>query len=180
MNKMNHYFAILCLGWLLVQSPYLPPRSAPHPLKMCVCDVKPRPGATGQLTLKFKFFWDDLETVLEKQTGRALTLIRPSSENDQLLTAFVRANFDLKINGAPIALRLAHSEVQDVVLIVEFTGDDFRPAPVYEVDLTNQILLDAFSDQYNLVRFDFFADGNLETLRFERADRRLFKTVSKK
>lgn len=147
-----------------------------HPLKICVCDAK---YANQQFTLKFKFFWDDLEATLEKQTGRALSLNVPSAENDRLVADFVRKNFDLKINALPIQLRHTHSEINDVMLITEFSGDGLQPASQYAVDLTDQILLDVFPDQYNLVRFDFFGTGNLETLRFERAERHLTKTIQR-
>ncbi len=147
-----------------------------HPLKICVCDAR---YANQQFTLKFKFFWDDLETTLEKQTGRDLSLNIPSSENDRLVSEFVRKNFDLKINTLPIQLRHLHSEINDVMLIMEFAGDGFQPADRYTVDLTDQILLDVFPDQYNLARFDFFGTGNLETLRFERSERHLTKTIQR-
>lgn len=153
---------------------------APHPLKMCVCDVKYRPDAPGMLSFKFKFFWDDLEAVLEKRSGRDLSLNRPSPDNDRLLAEFVRTYFELKIDDRPVPLTLVRSDVQDVVLVVEFTGGPVAASPSYRVDLRNAILLDAFPDQYNLVRFDFFGDGNLTTLRFEKAENRLVKTISKR
>ena len=81
------FFSALCLmRWTV------------HPLKMTVCDVKYQ-SDKAQLTLKFKFFWDDLESVFEKQTGRLLDLTQPSAENDQLLAVFITQNFDLMING---------------------------------------------------------------------------------
>ena len=147
-----------------------------HPLKMSVCDVKYH-ADKSQLTLKFKFFWDDLEAVLEKQTGRALTLNKPSPENDQLLAVFINQHFQLKINALPIKPRLYRSSVQDVMLVVECLGEGFRPAPSYQVDLSDQILLDVFPDQYNLVRFDFFGNGNLETMRFEKTERNLVRVI---
>lgn len=148
-----------------------------HPLKMSVCDVK---CAVGQerLLLKFKFFWDDLEATLEKQTGRDLTLTQPSPARDQLLATFINQYFQLKINGLAVKPRLFKTEAQDVLLVVECLGEGFRSAPTYSVEVTNKILLDVFPDQYNLVRFDFWGNGNLETLRFEKAERYFSKTFS--
>ena len=147
-----------------------------HPLKMCVCDAKYQ-AEKGLFSLKFKFFWDDLEAVLEKQTGQELSLTSLSPENDRLVTAFIQRQFDLKINQLPIQIQFTRSSIQDVVLILEFEGKGFRPADAYAIDLTNKILLDVFPDQYNLVRFDLFGDGNLETMRFERNERQLTKMV---
>lgn len=154
-------------------------RAMMHPLKMCVCDVKYFPEKR-QLGLKFKFFQDDLEATLEKQTGRDLDLRKPSPENDRLLDAFVKKDFQLNINGATMAMRYVKAEFQEPVLQVEWVVDAFPAADAYAIDLRNQILLDVFSDQYNLVRFDFFGDGNLETLRFERAERFLSKYIRKR
>ncbi|MBL7826830.1 MAG: hypothetical protein JNJ57_09380 [Saprospiraceae bacterium] len=150
---------------------------ADHPLKMSVCDVKYHPDK-GHLTLKFKFFWDDLEAYLEKQTGRQLTITQRSSENDQVLSAFIHRNFTLKINQMPILPRLYTTSVQDVVLVVESIGQGFQPAASYEVEVTDRLLLDAFSDQYNLVRFDFWNNGNLETMRFEKTEEYLRRKIA--
>lgn len=147
-----------------------------HPLKMCVCHAKYQPE-TGRLNLTFRFFRDDLEWALEQQTGRDLDLSQITAGNNRLLTDFVQKQFDLNINRQHIQLRHTTSSIEDVVLVVEFFAEHFTPAAVYDIDLSNQILLDVYPDQYNMVRFDFFGDGNLETMRFERAERRLVKQI---
>jgi len=168
---MKHAF--LLFGFLLLVA-----AQPVHALKMCVCDAKYHPDAQ-QLTLKFKFFWDDLEATLEKQTGRELDLTKINADNNRLLADFVRKQFELKINNSAIDLQLVRSEIQDVVLLVEFTSQILPAAKSYAIDLRNEILMDAFSDQYNIVRFDFFGDGNYETMRFERAERHLRKQAGK-
>ncbi len=145
---------------------------------MCVCDVKYR-STEKQLTLTFKFFWDDLQAVLEKETGKKVDLTKINAKNSELVAAFVRRQFDLKINNQTITLRPVRAEIQDVVLLVEFSGEGLSPALAYAVDLRNEILMAAFSDQYNIVRFDFFGDGNYETLRFERDERHLTKQAKR-
>ena len=150
-----------------------------HPLKMCVCDVKQLPESQ-QIALKFKFFWDDLEATLEKQSGQKLDLKTPSEQTRRVLDDFLQKNFQLKINGQILPFRFERLEFQEPVLLVEWRVDHFKPGPQYFIELQNQILLDVFSDQYNMVRFDFFGDGNLETLRFERAERFLTKTITKR
>ncbi len=168
---MKHYFFLLVFLSLTAFSPA-------HPLKMCVCDVKYH-ASNQRFTLKFKFFWDDLQATLEKETGKKLTLTQITPENSRLIADFVRRQFDLKVNNSAISLTHVRSEVQDVVLMVEFSGESLAPAPSYAIDLRNEILMAAFSDQYNIVRFDFFGDGNYETLRFERAERHLTKNVKR-
>ncbi len=149
-----------------------------HPLKMSVCDVKYH-ADKSYLTLKFKFFLDDLEAVLEKRSGKNLTLGQPGSENDQALAIFINQYFQLSINGQPVVPRLYRSYPQEVMLVVECMGEGFRAAPVYHIDLSNQLLLDIFPDQYNLVRFDLWGDGNLETFRFEKSERRLVRDLQR-
>ena len=151
-------------------------RPAVHPLKMCVCQAK-HVSATGRLHLTFRFFHDDLEWALEKQTGRELDLTKITAENNRLLTQFVQNHFDLNINQQHLTLRPTAASLEDVVLIIEFDAEGFKPASSYQVDLTNSILLDVFPDQYNIVRFDFFGNGNLETMRFEREEKRLKREV---
>lgn len=168
---MKHFFLLASFIGLTAFAPA-------HPLKMCVCDVKYHPS-NRQFTLKFKFFWDDLQATLEKETGKKLNLTQITPDNSCLVADFVRRQFDLKINNSAISLNHVRSEVQDVVLMVEFSGESVAPASAYSVDLRNEILMAAFSDQYNIVRFDFFGDGNFETLRFERAERHLTKTVKR-
>jgi len=168
---MKLFFLLLGFWCLTAFSPV-------HPLKMCVCDVKYH-ASTQQFTMKFKFFWDDLQATLEKETGKKLALTQITPENSCLITDFVRRQFDLKINNRAITLQHVRSEVQDVVLLVEFSGESLQPASTYSIDLRNEILMAAFSDQYNIVRFDFFGDGNYETMRFERDERHLTKQVKK-
>ncbi|MBL7791615.1 MAG: hypothetical protein JNK77_04800 [Saprospiraceae bacterium] len=165
--------AILALLFALAINPSPP---TPHPLKMCVCDVKYR-QESQRLHLQFKFFWDDLEATLEKQEGRELSLTSPSAENERLLSDFVRKHFCMQVNQKNLTLRYLRAEVEDVVLKVSFAADNLESAPTYRIDLTNDILLDVFPDQYNLVRLDFFGDGNLTTLRFERSEKRHEKLI---
>jgi hypothetical protein len=146
----------------------------PHPLKMCVCDAVYK---QGYLSVKFRFFWDDLEAALEKEQGRALDLTQTSTENLQLLTHFIQRQFQLHINDKKITLRPLGAVIQDAVLVLEYQGQGFIPAVAYEVQVQNSILLDAFPDQYNLVRFDFYGNGNLETLRFEKQERSLCRRI---
>lgn len=166
---MKRYFLLPAVLLLLAMRPA-------HPLKMCVCQVKYQPD-TKRLGLTFRFFHDDLERALEQQTGRDLTLTQITADNNRLLTDFVKKQFDLTINGKRMELRHVQSSIDDVVLVVEFTAETFTPANVYEVDLSNRMLLDVFPDQYNIVRFDFFGNGNLETMRFEREERRLVRRM---
>ena len=165
--------AFLILACLILPGNF----KAAHPLKMSVCDVKLN-QETKQLTLKYKFFWDDLEAYLEKQTGRALNITLATAENHQLLATFINQHFYLKMNGVQVIPRLYKTSVQDVVLIVECLGDGFKQATTYDIDLTNRLLLDAYSDQYNLVRFDFWGNGNLETMRFEKSEHRLQRKIA--
>jgi hypothetical protein len=176
---MTNLLLLLHLCSALLPYPPGPPPPGGHPLKMCVCDVKYLPG-NGQLSLKFKFFWDDLEMVLEKKHGQDIDLRANNAENALLLDDFVKSNFNMKVNGVPVGMRYVSAKFQDPVLQAEWVSEPMPPAERYVVDLRNQILLDVFPDQYNLVRFDFFGDGNLETMRFERSERELRKTIAKK
>jgi hypothetical protein len=162
------------MKWLLLPLAMLCLGATPHPLKMTVCDVKFH-ADKGQLL--FKFFHDDLEALLEKRAGKPLDLTRASAENDQLVAIFIARHFLLNINGVAVKPRLFRSTIQDVVLVAECRGDGFVPAAGYQVSLTNTFFLEEFSDQYNLVRFDFFGNGNLETMRFEKAEMQVAKWI---
>ena len=145
-----------------------------HPLKMTVCDVKYH-KEKSQLVFKFKFFHDDLEAYLEKKWSKSLDLTQSSPENDQLIATFIAQHFDLNINGSAVKPRLYRTSIDDVILLAECQGSGFNTATTYEVDLKNIFLMDVFPDQYNLVRFDFWGNGNYETLRFEQKETHLTK-----
>lgn len=154
----------------------LPAFNPAHPLKMCVAHAK-YDTSNQQFNLKFRFFWDDLEPVLEKRTGKALDLKQVTPENNQIVSDFVASHFQMKINDLPIVLKHRASSVEDVVLVVEFSGEGFRPATEYKVEVQNSLLLDVYPEQYNLLRMDFFGNGNLETMRFERQERYFRKII---
>jgi hypothetical protein len=168
--KKNALFPLLgCVIFLLGMRPA-------HPLKMCVCDVKYQKD-TRDLVFKFRFFWDDLEATLEKKTGKSLDLRQINTANQQVVTDFILQHFQLNVNQIPVSFYPVGAELQDPVLVMEYKTQGFQAAERYDIDLKNSILLDVFPDQYNLVRFDFFGNGNLETLRFERQERHLTKQI---
>jgi hypothetical protein len=152
--------------------------AAAHPLKMCVCHAKYH-SDKQQLSLKFNFFQDDLEAALEKKFNRDLDLTSPTADQDKVLDAFLKSNFSIKINGTPSTLQYLSAKYEDPILRVEWVVNGLAPADQYQVEVYNQLLLDDYAGQYNLIRFDFFGDGNLETMRFEREERTLSKWIKK-
>ncbi len=166
---MTRIIIIFMASWLVAFTPA-------HPLKMCVCQAQYQ-KASSQLQFKFRFFRDDLEATLSKQTGKELHLEQISPENSQVVSAFIFQHFWIKINGQDLPLTFVQSAIDDVVLVMEFKADGLAVKPNTQVDVHNSILLDVFPDQYNIVRFDFSGDGNMQTMRFERQERDLRLTV---
>ena len=149
-----------------------------HPLKICTCTAR-YAEANQEMSLQFRFFTDDLQASLEQQTGKSLNLQVATPENQQLISALISRQFCLKINGNTLSPQVVSYKIDDIVLEIGFTASGIIPASSYQVELRNEILMDVFTSQYNIVRFDFFNDGNLETMRFEKQERLLVKKIGR-
>lgn len=99
----------------------------------------------GTLKITAKFFTDDLE----KAVGASVS----SKDNfDSKAKNYSQSKFLVKVNGVNLPLTYVGFQTNDKSTRVYLKADGIKD--IKEVEVTNLMLVDAFSDQQNLVTFD--------------------------
>lgn len=101
-------------------------------------------------------FIDDLNTILEKKYKKKFYL---GSENEtpesvEFLKKYLAENFKIKINGQPYSMVFLSKEIDGDVLVCYLRIKDV--SKFSSVEITNSVLIDAFSEQQNIVHVSAF------------------------
>ena len=99
----------------------------------------------GTLKITAKFFTDDLE----KAVG---TSVNSKDNFDAKAKTYSQNKFLVKVNGANVPLIYVGFQTNDKSTRLYLKADGIKD--IKEVEVTNLMLIDAFSDQQNLVTFD--------------------------
>lgn len=99
----------------------------------------------GSLKLTAKFFTTDLE----KAVGAS---VNSKDAFDSKAKAYTSSKLTVKVNGTNIPLTYVGSQTNDKSTRLYLKADNVRD--IKELDVTNSMLIETFSDQQNLVTFD--------------------------
>jgi hypothetical protein len=137
-----------------------------HPFHVSVCDVEFN-EKNHSLEISQRIFLDDLEEALRKKSGwTTLDVVNPSDKKrfDALMKEFVLENLSLEVNNKPVALSyLGHELESDAIwCYLEVTGVN----NLATITVENKVLIDAFSDQVNLIHIK--KEGKIRSLKLHR------------
>lgn len=136
-----------CLGW-----PSTTPNTTAHDFHVSKCLVEYRPlAATLQVSLHL--FIDDMEAALRKAGADQLFLCteREHELAEKHLTDYLLRHLSIEVDGSQLTPRFIGKEITDDLsgmwcyLEVEQVGQ------IRQLTLTNEILMDLFDDQKNIV-----------------------------
>lgn len=145
---------------LLICLPFYAGGGALHAFKMSVSEVIYNAQRRG-FEVKCYLFQDDLrETLYNDPQNGAL-----SSDK---VGPYILRNFDMTINGQTQKLNLQSLRTKDDQVLVEFTAPAL-PAntSISKVDIRNQLLLDKFSSQVNMVYLYYPDEQHKHTKMFD-------------
>lgn len=99
----------------------------------------------GSLKITAKFFTSDLENVIGAP-------ISNRDSFDSKASAYTKSNLSIKINGQNASLSYIGSQTNDKSTRLYLKIDNV--SNIKEIEVNNQMLIEHFSDQQNLVTFD--------------------------
>ena len=122
-----------------------------HPIHVSVCDVEYDEGAQ-RLEMTMRTFTDDLEMQIRKETGKSsMDILNPPAPftSDQLFREYFERHLKFSVDGKEVAFKFIGHEVEagSVYSYLMITG----LTDVTEISVFNDVLLDTFDDQVNLI-----------------------------
>jgi hypothetical protein len=123
-------------------------------------------AAERSLQITLRTFPDDLENVLARRRGKAVTLDQ-KKESEPLLAAYLQDTFQLK-NAAGEAVKLSWVGMDAGVDSAWLYFEAHLPAGTTGVQLRNQFMFDLYDDQVNLVNVK--QDDKKRALTFKNGD----------
>lgn len=123
---------------------------AAHPLYITVTEIK-HSAKDKILEVSCKIFTNDLETVLEKQARTKVDLSNEKEKpaNERLIDEYIEKHLRLKVDGKSAQLHWVGSEKESDGTWCYFQVNDV--AAVKRIDVTNDLLYEAFNQQINIM-----------------------------
>lgn len=105
------------------------------------------------LQMSMHIFLDDLEEALRRQGADKLFLCTPkeTADAEQHLTEYLRQHFRLKANGRERAFSFVGKEISEDLAAVWCYLEVAGVSGLKELEVTNDILMEVYSDQKNVV-----------------------------
>lgn len=124
-----------------------PPASMVHPLKLSHGRVDVE---AGRVVLRVRMFWDDLEAAIRTMTEDPRFRIGHTAQADSLVGAYLGEVFHVEVDGSRRVGSVRDSGEEDDMFwyLVEYPV----PAPIRRVVLRNEILVDLFPEQRNILQ----------------------------
>jgi hypothetical protein len=136
-----------------------------HPIHVSVCDME-FDRDEERLELTMRIFTDDLEQQIRKETGNnTMDILNPPQEftTDQLFKEYLNRHFKLEVNGVFSPYEYLGHEVEAGSVYCYMMVPDIKE--LSSLTVFNDILLDIFEDQVNLIHVE--VDGDTDTMMFK-------------
>lgn len=142
-SSLFKWFSVVVLALFLTGA-------TPHPLYISVTELNHNPK-DKILEVSCKMFTNDLETALEKMSGKPVDLAaaKDKAASDKLIEAYVEKHLRLKLDGKPVVLHFIGSEKENDGTWSYFQVNDV-PA-LKRIDAVDELLYDSFNQQINIM-----------------------------
>ncbi len=168
---------ILLYKWLIIAStfftgshPGVPASStARHPLFVSVTEMNYN-TADKDLEISCKIFTDDFEKTLSNVYHTKVDLSAPANkkENDKMVTEYIKAHLQLKLDNKAVTLNFVGFEKENDAVWSYFEVDNATTAPK-KIDVVNSILYESYDKQMNLMHVT--VNGNRKSTRLNYPDK---------
>ncbi len=103
----------------------------------------------------FKIFWDDFETIIQKNYGVYLKLTQPDERKDKEMyfSKYISDHFKIIADGKLLAGNLKNAEIRDKSIWIFYSYP--CPPDTKRVEVEDKLMMDMFDDQKNLFMFKF-------------------------
>ncbi|HSW29320.1 MAG TPA: DUF6702 family protein [Longimicrobiales bacterium] len=124
------------------------------------------------LAVRIRFFRDDLQGALARQTGRAGFRMSAEPEVEAAFPAYVRDHLSVHVGGRtlePTVVASGEDEL-DREPVWWYAIQYEAPSPLTAFRMRNTLLTELFDDQTNIVKFVHFPDEQQKTYSFARGE----------
>ena len=140
-----------------------------HPLHIAVTEVE-YDGNRNALEVAHRIFLDDLQMEIARDMSKMSVSFSMQSDEwvKNTLKSYLKKKFSLKVDGKLLEGNFVgyEYEAEAIYIYVEY----LKIRKFKSLEFTNQILLDAYDDQINLLHFK--NDGETRSLRFDKETRK--------
>jgi hypothetical protein len=131
-----------------------------HPIKMSTAKLTyDRKG--GKLVLVINFFADDFGAHLQKIYRQRQVMFDPSGPATDLVKDYITKKVTVNINNVKQVLSMKSLiKTEENVVQAEFVIPGIRGMHIETLEIYNELLLEAFKDQVNIMHVDLDGDGD--------------------
>ncbi|HUR10204.1 MAG TPA: DUF6702 family protein [Flavitalea sp.] len=148
--------ATLLFKWLFVIAGFLPgtvESTAPdfmHPFFVSVTELNHN-AADKNLEISCRIFTEDFETTLVKAYHTKVDLVKPANKEaiDKIIADYIKKHIQVKLDGKIVTLEYVGFEREQESVWSYFQVSN-TSAP-HKIEITNNILYDAFNQQINIM-----------------------------
>ena len=104
-----------------------------------------------------RVFIDDLEKALEERYGVKLLLAteKESPQADTYIERYLEAKFAVRVNGDAIAYYFLGKKIDGDMAVLFLEVPDISLEALSTVEIQNEVLMDVFEEQKNIIHFKF-------------------------
>lgn len=146
---MNLFLFVLVSNLFLA----VPIETEEHEFHLSKCDIiYSQEEKAVQISLQM--FIDDLELALAAEGYENLGICTPkeTSEAEEIIHSYVSEHLQLSIDGVPLDLAWVGKEISEDLAGVWCYLEVYPNEPKHRIDVRNNILVDIFADQRNIVK----------------------------
>jgi len=122
-----------------------------HPVHVSLLNIDMEPD-TGYIRMIFKFFSDDFERIILQKYSVQLNITQKVDPGEKIETVnrYIDESFEMMINGINIHnWEYTGNEMDELAIWLSYQYK--YPGKIESVSLTNEVMMDLFDDQTNLV-----------------------------
>ena len=121
-----------------------------HPFHVSVFEVNYN-GKDSALQVTCKLISEDLESILRTKNGGTVDLatLPDKAKNEQMINAYFQQNLSIKLDGAPVALKLVGFEKEKESVYAYFEAKNLSSPK--KIEIKNTVLYDLTKDQAQIV-----------------------------
>ena len=123
-----------------------------HPFKISVSELNFN-EKNNSIEVTIKIFQDDLEYTLDQINHSEITLEENRKDLDQIISTYLRQKFVVKVNNNIMTAKFVGYELEEDVIWIYI--EYIQINKLQEVSINNQLLVEAFPGQSNLVHFKY-------------------------
>ena len=143
---MNKIKLLLFIGILFIGSSYV----AIHKFYVSVTQIEYN-SSQQSLQIISRVFIDDLEDLLKERYGTSIRLSKEEkkTETDLFISTYLTKKIIFKVNGKPVNFNFIGTEYEDGLILCYLEIENIRTLETIEIQ--NQLLLDLFEEQQNII-----------------------------